>query len=95
MDRTYYIAARTLPERSRSVKVEQPSKPIRPRSGEIVDWPQKTKVTTEVSSSASKRGSLYEMDLAQQRRDSVHYRVEVRKPSQRDIREHRLSGYYR
>jgi hypothetical protein len=95
MDRTYYVPPRTLPGRSRSVKVEQPSKPIRRSSGEIVDWPQKTKVTTEVSSSASKRGSLYEMDLAQQRRDSVRYRVEVREPSQRDIREHRLSGYYR
>jgi hypothetical protein len=95
MDRTYYIAARTLPERSHSVKVEQPSKPTRPRSGEIVDWPQKTKVTTEVSNAASKRGSLYEMDLAQQRRDSLRYRVEVRQPSRRDIREHRLSGYYR
>jgi hypothetical protein len=95
MDRTYYIAARTFPERSRSVKIEQPSRPPRPRSGEIVDWPQKIKVTAEVSSSASKRGSLYEMDLAQQRRDSERYRVEVREPSQRDIREHRRSGYYR
>ncbi|OCK77685.1 hypothetical protein K432DRAFT_407104 [Lepidopterella palustris CBS 459.81] len=98
MDRTYYVAARApLPDRTRSVKVEQASKTSsrpRPRSGEIVDWP--ANVTTEVSSTApAKRGSLYEQDLAQQRRDSVRYNVEVREPSKRDIREHRLSGYYR
>ncbi|KAF2802716.1 uncharacterized protein BDZ99DRAFT_468696 [Mytilinidion resinicola] len=103
MDRTYYVSARVpLPDRSRSVKIAQASKPVkvhRPRSGEIVDWPtqaataqQKAKVTTEVSH--SKRGSLYASDVEQQRRDSVRYNVEVREPSKWDIREHRLSGYY-
>lgn len=98
MDRTYYVAAR-VPQRSRSVKVDQAPKPkLRPRSGEIVDWPStKTKpsITTEVSSSHSKRGSLYETDLATQRRNAKQYSVEVREPSLRDLREHRLSGYYR
>jgi len=103
MDRTYYVSARLpLPDRSRSVKIAQASRPVkvhRPRSGEIVDWPaaaaaasQKPKVTAEVSQ--PKRGSLYASDLEQQRRDSIRYNVEVREPSKRDIREHRLSGYY-
>ncbi|KAF1993857.1 hypothetical protein P154DRAFT_390396, partial [Amniculicola lignicola CBS 123094] len=100
MDRTYYVAAR-VPERTRSIKIEQASKPVsRPHSGEIVDWPEtkpvKTKVTTEVHSSLdSKRGSLYEQDLATQRRNAQRYSVEVREPSARDIREYRSSGYYR
>ncbi|KAF2472606.1 uncharacterized protein BDR25DRAFT_313110 [Lindgomyces ingoldianus] len=100
MDRTYYVSTR-IPERTRSVKIEQASKPKpRPRSGEIVDWPTpkstKPKVMTEVNSSvSSKRGSLYEQDLAIQRRNAQRYSVEVREPSARDIREHRLSGYYR
>lgn len=101
MDRTYYVAAR-MPTRSHSVKVEQPVKTkSRPRS-EIVDWPSekqlqmpKPKVTTEVNSSHSKRGSLYEQDIATQRRNAKQYSVEVREPSLRDLREHRLSGYYR
>jgi hypothetical protein len=99
-DRTYYVAERTrTPARSRSVKVEQASKTkSRPRSGEIVDWPSpkaqavKPVVTTEVNNSRSKRGSLYEADLAAQRRNAAKYSVEVREPSYRD---HRLSGYYR
>jgi hypothetical protein len=37
---------------------------------------------------------LYEEDLAKKRR-SAKYNVEVREPSARDLREHRLSGYYR
>jgi hypothetical protein len=97
-DRTYYVAERT-PARSRSVKVEQaPKTKSRPRSGEIVDWPSpkaqpvKPVITTEVNNSHSKRGSLYESDLAAQRRNAAKYSVEVREPSYRD---HRLSGYYR
>ncbi|KAF2735857.1 hypothetical protein EJ04DRAFT_511479 [Polyplosphaeria fusca] len=99
MDRTYYVSARIpLPERTRSVKVEQASKPkSRPRSGEIVDWPSPTKpkpaprVFAEVNNSAkpSKRGSLYEQDLETQRRNASRYSVEVREPSGR------YSGYYR
>lgn len=108
MDRTYYVAPRsaspTLPQRSRSVKVEQESaktKRLRPRSGEIVDWPaeQKTKpkrVLTEISNTPnSKRGSLYEEDLAKLRRIEKQYAVEVREPSPRDLRAHRVSSYYR
>jgi len=99
MDRTYYVQAR-IPERTRSVKIEQAYKPkARPRSGEIVDWPAapkaKPKVTTEINSSInSKRGSLYEQDLAAQRRNAQKYSIEVREPSARNRREHRLSGYY-
>ncbi|KAF2654835.1 hypothetical protein K491DRAFT_600027 [Lophiostoma macrostomum CBS 122681] len=99
MDRTYYVAART-PQRSRSVKVEQSKSKPRPRSGEIVDWPSPSKskpaVLTEVNNSLNtKRGSLYEQDLETQRRNAKRYSVEVREPSARDLREHRLSGYYR
>jgi hypothetical protein len=75
MDRTYYVAARLPPpDRTRSVKVAQPSKPVkvhRPRNGEVVDWPtaaQKAKgpaPVTEVSN--SKRGSLYASDSEQTR----------------------------
>ncbi|KAF2259480.1 hypothetical protein CC78DRAFT_66527 [Lojkania enalia] len=103
MDRTYYVAARIpVPERTRSVKVEHGSKTkSRPRSGEIVDWPdtpkQRTpKVFAEVNNSInSRRGSLYEQDLVMQQRNEKQYSVEVREPSARDIREHRYSGYYR
>lgn len=100
MDRTYHIAART-PKRSHSVKIEQPKIKSRPRSGEIVDWPaaapvKKAAVLAEVNSSIkTKRGSLYQQDLEAQRRNSQRYNVEVREPSARDLREHRLSGYYR
>lgn len=97
MDRTYYVAAR-MPVRSHSVKVDQEirHKP-RPRSDEIVDWPspKAQKVTLTVDGAASKRGSLYEQDREIQRRNEKNYRVEVREPSSRDRREHRLSGYYR
>ncbi|KAF2009579.1 hypothetical protein BU24DRAFT_358087 [Aaosphaeria arxii CBS 175.79] len=95
MDRTYYVAPR---QRSRSVKIEQPK---RPRSGEIVDWPATApapavKAVAEINNSTgSRRGSLYEQDIADMRRNAKHYRVEVREPSVRDIREHRSSGYYR
>lgn len=97
-DRSYYVAER-VPVRSRSVKLEQaPKIKSRPRSGEIVDWPSpraKPAVTTEIHSSHSNRGSLYESDLAAQRRNAKKYNVEVREPSFRDIQNHRLSGYYR
>jgi len=107
MDRNYYVAPRTapaLPQRTRSVKVEQEpktktkTKTSRPRSGEIVDWPESkpTRVLAEINNTPnSKRGSLYEEDLAKQRRNAKHYAVEVREPTARDLREHRLSGYYR
>ncbi|PZD29519.1 hypothetical protein A1F97_10317, partial [Pyrenophora tritici-repentis] len=97
MDRTYYVAPRTSstsPRRSHSVKLEQEpkkSKSSRPRSGEIVDWPHHTTTTktkrplAEISNTPnSKRGSLYEEDLAKQRRNAKHYAVEVREPSARD-----------
>jgi hypothetical protein len=93
MDRTYYVAAR-VPQRTRSVKIEQPvkTKSSRPRSGEIVDWPSspkpKPKIVTEVNNSTSKRGSLYAQDLETQRRNAKQYTVEVREPA------YRRSGYY-
>ncbi|KAJ8116039.1 hypothetical protein OPT61_g2449 [Boeremia exigua] len=95
MDRSYAIPPRTstMPARQKSVKVEHEkprTKSSRPRSGEVVDWPDKV----EISNNSPKRGSLYEEDLAKQRR-SAKYNVEVREPSARDLREHRLSGYYR
>lgn len=95
MDRSYQVAPRTptLPVRQKSVKIDQEkprSKSSRPRSGEVVDWPDKI----EINNTNSRRGSLYEEDLAKKRR-SARYNVEVREPSARDLREHRLSGYYR
>ncbi|KNG50776.1 macro-like protein 1 [Stemphylium lycopersici] len=107
MDRSYYVAPRSPPSSPRqrhSVKVDQEAKAktksSRPKSGEIVDWPQQTtkakRPLAEISNTPnSKRGSLYEEDLAKQRRNAKHYAVEVREPSTRDIREHRSSGYYR
>jgi len=87
--RTHSLAARA-PMRSSPVKLEQEYKPKAfPRSGKIVDWPASTstpnpkpqaKVTVEVNSSASKRGSLYEQDIATQRRNAKRYGVEVREP---------------
>ncbi|KAF2026574.1 hypothetical protein EK21DRAFT_73950 [Setomelanomma holmii] len=101
MDKNYYVAPRTPTtpvQRSHSVKVSQEpkrTKAPRPRSGEIVDWPQSKRVLAEISNTAnSKRGSLYEEDMAK-RRNAKHYAVEVREPSLRDIRDHRSSGYYR
>ncbi|KAF1938936.1 hypothetical protein EJ02DRAFT_498342 [Clathrospora elynae] len=107
MDHSYYVSPRTssaLPQRTRSVKIEQEpktkTKSSRPRSGEIVDWPQSPtkpkRPLAEISNTPnSKRGSLYEEDLAKQRRNAKHYAVEVREPSTRDFREHRSLGYYR
>lgn len=106
MDRSYYVAPRApaLPTRSRSVKVEQEprARTSRPRSGEIVDWPEKPqsqskpRIFNEISKAiSSKRGSLYEEDLAKQRRNAQRYSVEVREPTQHDLRQHRLSSYYR
>jgi hypothetical protein len=106
MDNSYYVAPRTpsSPKRSNSVHVTQEpktkSKSRRPHSGEIVDWPQSqpksNRVLAEISNTAnSKRGSLYEEDLAIQRRNVNKYKVEVREPSARDLRDHRSSGYYR
>lgn len=104
MDRTYYVAAR-IPQRTQSVKISQSKPKARPRSGEIVEWPEtakmpspkpKAKVLTEVNNSIKvNRGSLYESDLKVQRQNAKRYSVEVREPSPRDLREHRLSGYYR
>jgi hypothetical protein len=79
--------------RSTPVKVEQPVKPKRPLSGEIVDWPRtaplERRATVSVASSRPKRGSLYEADIAQQQRDAAKYNVEIREPSKGS------SGYYR
>jgi hypothetical protein len=97
-DRSYYVAERT-PMRTRSVKIQQaPKTKPRPRSGEIVDWPSpkaKSVAVAEINNSHSNRGSLYEQDLAAQRRNAKQYAVEVREPSHRDHRAQRLSGYYR
>lgn len=110
MDRNYYVAPRapaSPPKRSASVKVSQEpktkTKTSRPRSGEIVDWPDREpqskpkapRVLSEISNTANlKRGSLYEEDMAK-RRATKNYAVEVREPTLRDIRDHRSSGYYR
>lgn len=103
MDRSYYVAPRILtspPQRSRSVKIEQEPKTkvksARPRSGEIVDWPEpkQKRVLAEISNTANaKRGSLYEEDMAK-RRAAKHYAIEVREPTPRDVREHRRSSGY-
>jgi hypothetical protein len=108
MDRTYYVSTRApMPDRTRSVKLEQAARKPRPKSGEIVDWPDResvikpvarpvTKVTTEINSSVdNKRGSLYQSDLAELKRNAQKYKVEVREPSSYDRRERRSSGYYR
>lgn len=106
MDRSYYVAPRqpSSPlQRSRSVKVEhepKTKKTSRPRSGEIVDWPEAQpkpkRALTEISNTVNtKRGSLYEEDLEKQRRNAKRYSVEVREPTPRDQREHRSSGYFR
>jgi hypothetical protein len=107
MDRSYYVAPRTSTspvKRSSSVKpvkISQETKPkaksSRPRSGEIVDWPESQpkpkRVLSEISNTVhAKRGSLYAEDLAIERRNKKHYAVEVREPTPRD---HRSSGYYR
>jgi hypothetical protein len=106
MDRSYFVAARSSTstlQRTRPVKVEQEPKKIkssRPRSGEIVDWPESQqpqpkpkRVLSEISNTVnSKRGSLYEEDLAKQRRNAKHYAVEVREPAPR---ERRSSAYHR
>ena len=106
MDRNYYVAPRapaSPPKRSNSVKVSQEpkskTKSSRPRSGEIVDWPESQpkpkRVLSEISNTAnSKRGSLYEEDMAK-RRSAKNYAVEVREPTLRDLRDRRSSGYYR
>lgn len=97
MDRSYHVAPRTptLPQRQKSVKVEHDpksrTKSSRPRSGEVVDWPDKVEIS---NTNSSRRGCLYEEDLAKKRR-SAKYNVEVREPSARDLHEHRSSGYYR
>lgn len=111
LDRTYFVAARIpertrivkveqnkTKARPRSGEiVDWPSA----AKAEGLDWPApkakaNPRVLTEINSSVnSRRGSLYEQDLADQRRNAKRYSVEVREPSARDIREHRLSGYYR
>ncbi len=116
-DRTFYVSAR-LPERTRPVKIEQPSSPTstqhrhqhqshhhhhhhshhhhhrrhshsRPRP-EIVDWPAEEKAKT-ATVEVSRRGSLYEADIAEQRRASARYSVEIREPNRREAQ---TLGYY-
>lgn len=84
MERTYYVAARA-PQRTRSVKVEQAKSKPQPRSGEIVDWPKSPKPEAETpteitNSSGARHESLYEQDIAIQRRNAKRYLVEVREP---------------
>jgi len=94
-DRTYFVADRAprLPERTRSAKVEQTPKIARPQRSatDIVDWPSRERSATI---DVSKRGSLYESDMAEQRKAYPRYNVQVREPSRKDVREHRRSGYY-
>lgn len=99
MDRSYHIAPR-LPLRPKHhqkpvqpvVKLEQtPPLPPRPKQQPEYDWPQSPR---QAVINVAKRGSLYEADMAEQRRNHAKYNVEVREPSHRDIREHRHSGYY-
>ncbi|EOD51027.1 hypothetical protein GTA08_BOTSDO01840 [Neofusicoccum parvum] len=98
MDRSYHIAPR-LPPRSKHQKPVQPAVvhveqtpplPPRPRAVEH-EYPHPRQAVINVA----KRGSLYEADMAEHRRNYAKYNVEVREPSHRDIREHRHSGYYR
>jgi hypothetical protein len=86
---------RVLTQNSDIIDSERGSSRPRPHSGEIVDWPQSKRVLTEISTANTKRGSLYEEDLALQRRTAKKYEVEVREPSIRDLGDHRSSGYYR
>ncbi|KAL0261356.1 hypothetical protein SLS55_002786 [Diplodia seriata] len=100
MDRSYHIAPR-LPLRTKHhhqkpvqpVKVEQsPPLPPRPHHSDEYDWPASPR---QAVINVAKRGSLYEADLAEQRRNYAKYNIEVREPSHQDRREHRHSGYYR
>lgn len=72
----------TLPKQeSVEVEHERPrTRSSRPRSGRVVDWPDKI----EINNSSSRRESLYEEDLAKKRR-SAKYNVEAREPSARDL----------
>lgn len=96
MDRSYQIAPR-LPVRPKQhqkpVQVhadQSPPLPPRPQHSEF-DWAHPRQAVINVA----KRGSLYEADMDEHRRNIAKYNVEVREPSHRDIREHRHSGYYR
>ncbi|KAF4541951.1 Macro domain containing protein 1 [Lasiodiplodia theobromae] len=99
MDRSYHIAPR-LPLRTKNqkpvqpVQVEQaPALPPRPKGNhEQYEWPASPR---QAVINVAKRGSLYESDMEEQRRNFAKYNIEVREPSHRDMREHRHSGYYR
>jgi hypothetical protein len=70
MDRSYYTSPRT-PSAPHIVQV-QGLKTNRPRSGDIIDWPESRtgskRVLAEIGNTASSKiGSLYEEDLARQR----------------------------
>lgn len=88
LDRSYYVQPRA-PKRSHTVKVEQSRRP----KSMIVDWPEEQKHVT-VAAGSSKRGSLYDADIEQRRRDYAKYNVEVREPKNRSSGYHQL-GYYR
>jgi hypothetical protein len=91
LDEHYHVAPRSpvpLPVRQQSVKVEPESSTAgssrsRPRTGEVVDWPEKI----EISDVGTRRSSLYEEDLKKLR--SAKYNVEILAPSARDLREYR------
>ncbi|KAF2875881.1 hypothetical protein BDV95DRAFT_284582 [Massariosphaeria phaeospora] len=59
------------------------------------DAPKGSQYEIDLAAQRRNAGSLYETDLAEQRRNAAKYSVEIREPSARDLREHRLSGYYR
>lgn len=93
MDGTYYVAPRPVERTWKGVKVEQPRKPEKASStAATVDYPiRERKATVDVS----KRGSLYQADIVEQRRAYKSYNVEIREPPRRDREERRSSGYYR
>ncbi|KAK8210436.1 hypothetical protein IWZ01DRAFT_279174 [Phyllosticta capitalensis] len=106
MDRTYPVAPR-LPERPKHHK-HQSQKPAVVQGESAAPGPSPKRrqhhhssstVTLDVNNSSQhphhKRGTLYDADLAEQKRNHAKYNVQVREPSKRDVREHRHAGYYR
>ncbi|KAF2760236.1 hypothetical protein EJ05DRAFT_498202 [Pseudovirgaria hyperparasitica] len=81
MDRSYMVQSRTG-EQPKPVSISQTHKSSRRHSREVVDWPD-YHVPAVVTPASSKRGSHYEADLAQQRKDYHRYHVEVREPVDR------------
>ncbi|KAK8152566.1 hypothetical protein IWX90DRAFT_393607 [Phyllosticta citrichinensis] len=108
MDRSYPVAPR-LPERPKHhhkpavVHMEAPAPSPRRRRvdghghAHAHAHAHGSAATLDINSSSAhhKRGTLYESDLAEQKRNHAKYNVQVREPSKRDVRERRHAGYYR